>query len=318
MTGLAHTRLDPSSRNPVEVTEVDIPADEVRLAGVLRVPALPGRLPALVLTGPLTGVKEQVVGRYGEALAEAGFVTLAFDHRNFGASGGQPRQHEDSAGKLADLRHVTSYLAAHERVDHERLASVGICLGGGYALRHAAFDPRIRALALVAAAFNDPREMRAGMGDERYRALMGSFAELDQEQYATGRVDYLPAVSADPAAEAAMPGAEPFAYYGTARSASPNWTNLVSRLSLRELLTFDAAIGADFLGPTPALVVHGRRDQYCPPDAAQNIYDRITGPKDLLWLDTSNHIDLYDQPRYVDPAVDRVTSWMTDHLRVSR
>ena len=305
----------PDGRSAVELIEVRVPAGEVTLAGVLRVPArVAGPHPALVFTGPFTGVKEQVVGHYAAALAEAGFVTLAFDHRNFGASDGEVRQHEDSAGKLADLRHATSYLAAHDRVDEHRLGCVGICLGGAYALRHSAFDPRIHAVSLVAGGYNDPRAMRQGMGADGYRAAMAGFADADQQQYATGCVDYISAVTDDAAVEAAMPGAEPFEYYGTERSASRGWVNRVTRLSIRELLVFDGAMGADFLGPTPALVVHGRRDDYCPPASAQQIHDRLTGPKDLLWLDTSNHIDLYDEPAYVDPAVDRISRWMTEHL----
>ncbi|MDN5859780.1 MAG: alpha/beta hydrolase [Pseudonocardia sp.] len=311
MTGLAQQAVD-----EVDVAEVEIPAGAVRLAGVLRVPRSPtGLQPGIVLTGPFTGVKEQVVGTYAAALAAAGFVTLAFDHRNFGASGGEPRQHEDSAGKLADLRHATSYLAGHDRVDADRLGCVGVCLGGGYALRHSAFDPRIRVLAVVAAAFNDPRAMREGMGTDGYRAAMAGFAQLDQQQFVTGQVDYLPAVTGEPGHEAAMAGAEPFAYYGTERSASPSWVNQVTRLSIRELLTFDAAMGAEFLGPTPALVVHGRRDEFCSPAAAERVYERITGPKELMWLDTTNHIDLYDVPAYVDPAIARVAAWMSEHLR---
>lgn len=297
----------------VDVVDTEIPAGDIQLAGVLRIPAgATGPQPALVLTGPFTGVKEQVVGHYATALAGAGFVTLAFDHRNFGASGGRVRQHEDAAGKLDDLRHATSYLASHERVDEGRLGCVGVCMGGGYALRHSAFDPRIRALAVVAAGFNDPRVMRDGMGAEAYRSAMAGFAAVDQEQFATGRIDYLAAVSTD--GEAAMAGAEPFEYYGTARSSAPGWVNQVTRLSIRELLTFDAAVGADFLGPTPALIVHGRRDDFCSPAAAQDVYDRITGPKDILWLETTNHIDLYDQARFVDPAIDRIGGWMAEHL----
>ncbi len=294
---------------------MEVSAGSIQLAAALRVPTMAtGPRPALVLTGPFTGVKEQVTGHYAAALAAAGFVTLAFDHRNFGSSSGDIRQHEDSAGKLEDLRHATSHLAAHDQVDQGRLGCVGICLGGGYALRHSAFDPRIRALAVVAGAFNDPRAMREGMGADGYRAAMERFAEVDQEQYATGRVAYVPAVSLDSAEEAAMPGAEPFEYYGTARSHSAGWVNQVTRLSIRELLTFDAAIGADFLGSTPALIVHGRRDQFCSPPAVQEIYDRISGPKELLWLDTTQHIDLYDQSAFVDPAVLRITRWMTEHL----
>jgi fermentation-respiration switch protein FrsA (DUF1100 family) len=295
-------------------TDIEIAVDGLTLAGHLRVPSADGGpRPGLVFTGPFTGVKEQVTGLYADRLAEAGFVTLAFDHRNFGASGGTPRQHEDAAGKLADLRAATSVLTAHPAVDADRIGCVGICLGGGYALKHSAFDPRIRAVALVAGAYNDPRVMRDGMGDDGYRATMAGFAEVAQRQDAGGEVEYLPAVTSTDG-EAAMPGPEPWAYYGTERSASPGWENRVTRLSIRELLTFDAAIGADFIAPTPTLVVHGRRDDYCSPEGAQRVHDRIAGPKDVLWLDTTNHIDLYDVPRYVDPAVERVTTWMTDHL----
>ena len=68
-----------------------------------------GRAPGLVFTGPFTGVRDQVTGLYADRLAAAGFTTLAFDHRNFGESGGQPRRHEDPQGKLADLRAAVSF-----------------------------------------------------------------------------------------------------------------------------------------------------------------------------------------------------------------
>ena len=105
-------------------------------------------------------MKDQVVGNYAERLAEAGFVTLAFDHRNFGDSEGEPRQHEDSAGKLADLRDAVGYLASRPEVDPDRIGVVGVCLGGGYAVRAAAFDPRVRAIAGVGGAYNSPHRLR--------------------------------------------------------------------------------------------------------------------------------------------------------------
>jgi uncharacterized protein len=301
-----------TSPTPIDVR---FAADGIDLVGHLRIPASgAGPRPALLFTGPFTGVKEQVTGHYADLLTQRGFITLTFDHRNFGASGGEPRQHEDTHGKLADLVAATSYLAGHVAVDASRLGCVGICLGGGYALRHGAFDPRIKALALVAAAFNDPNAMRQAMGGpQAYRAAMASFAEVAQRQFDTGEIEYIPAVT-DTGGDAAMPGQEPFYYYGTDRSASPRWVNRMTRMSLFELLTFDAAIGADFIGPTPTLIVHGRIDAYCSPEAAADIYGRISSTKNLLWLDTTNHIDLYDQPDYVNPAVEQITEWMTEHL----
>ena len=298
-------------------TDVTFAVDGLTLAGHLRIPGTASTdtpNPALVLTGPFTGVKEQVAGLYANRLAEQGFVTLAFDHRNFGASEGRRRQHEDSAGKLDDLGAATSFLAAHPAVDPDRLGCVGICMGGGYALKHSAFDRRIKALAVVAAAFNDPKVMRTEIGADTYRDMMANFADTAGREHVTGHVEYIKAVSNDEDEDAAMPGAEPFEYYGTERSAAPGWKNQMTRLSVQQLLTFDAAIGADFIAPTPTLIVHGRIDDFCSPAGAEGVYDRIDGTKALMWLDTTNHIDLYDQPAYVDPAIDRIVDWMGAYL----
>ncbi|NNF55730.1 MAG: alpha/beta hydrolase [Acidimicrobiales bacterium] len=299
----------------IQPINVRIMADELSLAGHLRLPDNQEKpLPALVFTGPFTGVKEQVAGQYAERLAERGFATLAFDHRNFGASDGHRRQHEDPSGKLADLSAATSFLANHQAIDADRIGCVGICMGGGYALKHSAVDRRIKALALVAAAFNDPKVMREGIGADSYRQMMTSFAAVAGREHASGELDYIKAVSDVDGEDAAMPGAEPFEYYGTERSAAPGWKNQMTRLSIRELLTTDLAIGADFIGPTPTLIVHGRTDNFCSPAGAQDAFDRIDGTKELMWLETTNHIDLYDQPSFVGPAIDRIAHWMASYL----
>jgi fermentation-respiration switch protein FrsA (DUF1100 family) len=105
--------------NPERVT---FTADGLTLVGNLAVAA--PAAPAVVLTGPFTGVKEQVVGVYAERLRERGVTTLAFDHRGFGESGGR-RAHEDSQGKLSDLRAALSVLGAHPAVDAARVGAAG-------------------------------------------------------------------------------------------------------------------------------------------------------------------------------------------------
>lgn len=272
---------------------VTFEAEGLCLVGLLHLPSGPGPWPAVALTGPLSGVKEQVVGTYAARLAELGVACLAFDHRGFGESEGR-RQHEDAAGKLADLRAAVGYLGAHPAVDAARLGLLGVCLGGGYAVRAAAFDPRVRAVAGVAGAYNDPVAFSAAMGASAYRAALAGFLTA-------GPDERLPAVSPD-GGRAAMGGREPWEYYGTERSASPHWVNELTVASLYELMTLDTASPAQLLEQTPLLVVHGTTDDYCSPAAAQMVHDRSPGPKALEWIETTNHIEP-DDDEAVDEAV---------------
>jgi len=292
--------------------KVKFTAGGVTLFGDLRLSAGPGPHPGVVLTGPFTGTRDQVTGLYAARLTDAGYATLAFDHRNWGESGGEPRNHEDAQGKLEDLRAAVSLLRSRPEVDGDRIGALGICLGGGYALRFAAFDPRVKAFAGVAGAYNNPYGMRAGMSPSEYQEALASFAEVLERQDGGGEVEYLPAVAEE--GEAAMPGDEPFAYYGTSRGASEHWRNEVTRASIRELITVDNMMGADFLSPKPGLIVHGVVDRLCSPEGAEEAYRRMDDPKRIVWLDARSHIDLYDTEPHVTRAVEAVTAFFGEHL----
>jgi uncharacterized protein len=88
----------------------------------------------------------------------------------------------------------------------------------------------------------------------------------------------------------------------------------VTRASVRELLTVDNMCGADFLAPTPGLIVHGVQDAYCSPEGAREAYERMGEPKRIVWLDARLHIDLYDTEPYVTQAVEAVTAFLAEHL----
>jgi len=283
------------------VERVEFTADAVTLVGNLAPAA--DAAPAVVLTGPFTGVKEQVTGVYAARLHARGFTTLAFDHRGFGESGGR-RAHEDTQGKLADLRAAVSMLAAHPAVDPDRIAVVGVCLGGGYAVRAAASDPRIRTVVGIAGAYNSPARFSSGDSAGYRRTLTSFIARYNDE---------LPAV-APGGGLAAMAGDEPFSYYGTERSAAPSWENRVTYGSLHALMTFDALGAAPLLAGTPLLVVHGRTDAYCAPALAEALHADATGPAEIIWLDTERHVDLYDVEPYVTQAVDATADFLHRHL----
>lgn len=106
--------------------------------------------PAIITAHPIGSCKEQTSGNvYGKALAEAGFVAIAFDRSTQGASGGEPRYIEDPVMAVEDIRRVVDYLVTQPYVDAERIGILGICGGGGYVLNATMTERRIKAVASI-------------------------------------------------------------------------------------------------------------------------------------------------------------------------
>ncbi|MFE2088803.1 alpha/beta hydrolase [Streptomyces sp. NPDC059460] len=271
------------------VEKVEFSSDGYRLVGDLHLPEPGTERGAVVLTGPFSGVKEQVTGCYAKRFAQRGYLALAFDHRNWGDSEGEPRQHEDASAKVSDLRNAVSFLAARPEVDPEKIAVCGVCLGGIYSVQLAAFDPRVKAVALIAAAYNNPGLIRDRFGAENFAALMGQFAQIAQRQFDTGEIEYWPAVNPE-GMPAGNPGPEPFEYYGTERGAGSGWENRCTALSVLQELTLDVDAFLPLV-TAPLLIVHGSGDQAIPVADAEAAFAAAPEPKELLLLDTSNHIE---------------------------
>jgi len=143
--------------------------------------------------------------------------------------------------------------------------------------------------------------------------LISSFNAARQSHYDTGEVQYIPAVATDNK-PSTMTGDEPFEYYGTSRAWGPGWVNRYTTESIENLMSFNAIPYAHHVSPTPLLIVHGKTDKYCLPKFAQQVYELAGEPKKILWLDTNNHIDLYDNEKYVAPAKDRIVEWFHRYL----
>jgi uncharacterized protein len=259
-----------------------------------------------VLTGPLTSVKEQAVGAYAAALAERGFLALAFDHRTFGESGGEPRQFENSFAKVEDIKAAASALLSDPGPASIALIGVGVCAGGGYMARAVAEDSRFKGFAAVAGYFGEATS-------ESVEAASSSIARgraAEKKWQETGVAEMIPAVSAE-SGDVAMPLREAYEYYGTSRGAAANYVNAFAVQSRAYTSTFDG-MGAAALIKVPTLIVHS--EKALAPALARRFVANLAGPHEELWLMSPGQIDFYDQPALVGAAADAIVDYFTRNL----
>jgi fermentation-respiration switch protein FrsA (DUF1100 family) len=277
-------------------------SDGDRLVGALYLPVEPP-VAAVVTTGPLTSVKEQATGAYARALAERGFAALAFDHRTYGESEGEPRQFEDPVGKARDIGAAVTAFGTDERTRELPVVAVGVCAGAGYMARAVADDRRIAAFAGVAGYYSDADAVSRESPDAAQAAIARGRA-AEQRWRQTGDAETIPAVAPD-GGDVAMPLREAFEFYGTSRGAVDNYTNGFAVQSLAHTTLFDAQEAASRIR-VPFLMVHS--ENALAPSLARKFYERVTTNKSELWLDSQGQVDFYDDERLIGPATDAIAA----------
>jgi hypothetical protein len=132
------------------------------------------------------------------------------------------------------------------------------------------------------------------MGDEYDRALRE--AESARQCWETaGEELVIPAVGPTP--PVAMPLAEAFEYYGTARGAVSNYVNAFALMSRAETLPYDAQSAAAQIR-IPTLMVHS--EKALAPALARKFFASLAGTKREHWLESKGQIDFYDDPKLID------------------
>jgi fermentation-respiration switch protein FrsA (DUF1100 family) len=295
-------RADPRRRSTVR-----FPSAGEDLAGHLYRPSADGATAAAVaMCGPISSVKEQTLPHYAELLADAGYTVLTFDPRGFGESSGEPRHRYDPWAVIEDFHSAVSHLLTRDDVDPERVAAVGVCMGGGYAVSLGARDKRLRAVVAIAGGYDIGTTFQLGFGADGFAAYVRRINDLVQEQYVDGEIRYIPTIAHgldEQTPIAAMPNEEAYAYYDrTSRDEAPSWPRELTADSLPAYFAYNAVAAAPLVAPIP---LGGRRGDVLRTGGSRLHVAQRRRAGDTRAGRDRRGVEGEPQPARVDPSPDR-------------
>jgi len=287
---------------------------------------------AIVISGPFGAVKEQSSGLYAQTLAERGFVTLAFDQSMTGESSGKVRNVASPDIFVEDFSAAVDFVGIQKFVDREKIGAIGICGLGSHVLTAASIDVRIKAVAT---------SVMYDMSDSMWKGLNNSKTDVqrvnEKKYLAKKRWDdaksghtstglhELPFDEDNQPVEASVmfpetlpEDADPvtkefFAYY-RGRAFHPRSINSSSAWTATTpwgYYNFPLQAHIEDISPRPVLIVTGEKahSRYM----AEESYNRLHDPKELVIVPGATHVDLYDQMNLI--PFDKFESFFKENLK---
>jgi len=159
----------------IETRAANWEVDDIIIVGELRLPENAARSPALCIchgipSGKPADPKDKGYPGLADRFCLAGFVTLIFNFRGTGPSGGN----FDMMGWVRDLQGAIDYLHSCPQVDQSRIYLIGFSGGAAASVYVTAHDARVARLVLCACPAEFRRivtERKADFSIERFRQI---------------------------------------------------------------------------------------------------------------------------------------------------
>ncbi|MEV4639690.1 CocE/NonD family hydrolase [Actinoplanes sp. NPDC049548] len=231
---------------------VDITSGDAVLKANVVAPAAAGRHPVLIMPSSW-GLNDLEYLAQAQTLAGRGYVVVSYTPRGWWFSGGEI----DTAGPkdMADISRVIDWALANTPADPARIGAAGISYGAGLSLLGAAFDRRIRAVAVM-----------SGWAD----LVASLYADQTRHRQSAGLLQ-LAANTLGNASEELNQNLDDFA-------ANRDAPQVMAWARKRGAATYLDALNAN----APAVfIANGWGDTFFPPNQIVDLYNRLTTPKRL-------------------------------------
>lgn len=279
---------------------LEFPSQGATLRGRLYRPSASasGSAPVVVMAHGTSATITMTIDRYAEVFQAKGFAVFLYDHRNFGDSGGEPRQEINPWIQARGYCDAMTFLESVPDIDPGAIALWGDSYSAAEVFIVGAVDDRPNAIVAQVPAMGPqlPPPDSDGAAFTALRETMDS-GDVDAIADATANPPG-PVVSADQInAPSLLPPIQAFRWfveYGGRHGTG--WENRVTRISPPHLGPFHAGIAAPHL-QHPLLMMVAPDDEMpgANPEVSRAAFASVPGPKELAEID-GGHFGLLHYP----------------------
>ena len=291
--------------------EVSFISENATLRGLLYQHGAAGRRPTVVMTHGTTATITMAIDKYAEAIFEAGFDVLLYDHKNFGRSGGEPRQEINPWIQTRGYRDAVVFL--RERRPDNPVALWGDSYSAGLALVAGALIDDVAAVVsqIPACGIGVPE---APLGDDAFAVLKGIFETGDVSGGPEQTTGPMPVVSPDqvgaPSLLAPIQAYRWFIEHGGRHGSG--WENRATRVIPDTPVPCNPFVTAPHL-TMPVQMIVGKDDEmiHCNRDVQRAVFDRIAGEKEFTEIEGGHFGLLWQSSAQFDEAIKQQINFLT-------
>jgi fermentation-respiration switch protein FrsA (DUF1100 family) len=272
-----------------------------------------GPHPAVVMAHGIGGIKAGGLAPFAERFREEGFAAIAFDYRNFGGSGGQPREVLSVPRQRADYSTVIGWAVEQPYIDRRQIIAWGTSFAGMHVLELAVSDNRLAA-AVAQAPLTDGLAA-AMMSKPTNGTRLFGLALLDRVASLFGRQPiYIPGHGRP--GELSI-GATPDGPFGEKLMTPKDGTPWHDRVAARSLLSFSwrRPVRRAASVRVPFLLVVPEADHIAPVPAALEVARKAPGAE--LFRSAGGHYDVYERGASFDDVLRTEVDFLHRHVKTA-
>lgn len=262
-------------------------------------------------------IEGMVADRYAEVFCKAGFAVLLYDHRNFGISGGEPRQQINRWIQARGYRDAIDFVITLAEIDSSRIGLWGDSMSAGEVIVVAAIDQRVKAIvAQVPACGNQlpPSDPDGNL----FKSIRDTFLNGDVAGTPETTVGPMPVVSFDqatiPSMLSPLTAYRWFIEYGGRYNTK--WVNRATYVEPNVPTKFNPVLCIPYIKAALLMVVAYDDEMVrANSDVARIAYNAAPQPKQLVEVDGGHFGILHYPSPLFDQASEAQVNFLNKHLK---